>query len=99
SVRQSLRQGGKSPLRPLPILGSLLLTLALSPRAHAVTYVTVDGHPNPVTLVEGETVTIRLDTAKPGASVQIIFARDLSGTAKFDATAPFNGPAPVTDGG
>ena len=47
SVRQSRRQGGKSALRPLSILGSLLLTLTLSPRAHAVTYVTVDGHPNP----------------------------------------------------
>ena len=43
SVRQSLRQGGKSPLRPLPILGSLLLALTQSPRAHAVTTVTVDG--------------------------------------------------------
>ena len=63
SVRQSLRQGGKSALRPLPILGSLLLTLALSPAAHAVTYVTVDGHPNPVSLVVGETVRIRCDTA------------------------------------
>src|SRR5438445_6236026 len=99
SVLQSLRQGGKSALRPLPILGSLLLTLALSPRALAVTAVSIDGHPNPVSLVEGETVTIRLDTAKPGASVQIIFARDLTGNAKFDATAPYNGPAPVTDGG
>jgi len=47
SVRQSLRQGGKSPLRPLPILGSLLLTLTLNPRAHATTYATVDGHPSP----------------------------------------------------
>ena len=47
SVLQSLRQGGKCPLRPFPILGSLLLTLTLSPRAHAVTYVTVDGRSNP----------------------------------------------------
>ena len=82
SVRQSLRQGGKSPLRPLPILGSLLLTLALSPAAHAVTTVTVDGHPNPVSLVVGETVTIRLDTAKPGAGVQFTLSRDLTGTAR-----------------
>src|SRR3989442_2593227 len=51
SVHQSLRQGGKSALRLLPILGSLLLALAVSPPARAVTSVSIDGHPAPVTLI------------------------------------------------
>src|SRR5207244_11729726 len=58
-----------------------------------------DGHTNPVSLVERETVTIRFDTAKPGAGVQFTLARDLTGTAKFDATAPVAEAFPVTDGG
>src|SRR5207247_1325961 len=36
SVLQSLRQGGKSALRPVPMLGSLLLALAASPPARAI---------------------------------------------------------------
>ena len=100
SVLQSLRQGGKSALRPLPILGSLLLTLALSPRAHAVTAVSIDGHPSPVTLTLGETVTVRFDVSKPGGSAQFFLARDLTGAGKFDATAPNTSFAPIaTDGG
>jgi sugar lactone lactonase YvrE len=69
-------------------LGSLLLALTLGPAARATTTVSVDGHPNPVTLVEGETVTIRCDVANPGDSVAINFARDLTGSGQFDTTAP-----------
>jgi hypothetical protein len=41
-------------------LGSLLALLAASPPAHAITYLTVDNHPAPVTLLAGENLVIRL---------------------------------------
>jgi hypothetical protein len=72
--------------RTAAILGSLLLALTLSPSAHAVTTVSIDGHPNPVTLVEGETVTVHLDVAKPGGNVIFNLPRDLTGTGKFDGS-------------
>jgi hypothetical protein len=99
SVLQHLGPWNRGTRRAAVILGGLLLTLTLSPRAHAVTAVSIDGHPNPVSLVEGETITIRCDTAKPGAAVQFTLARDLTGTAKFDATAPVADAIAVVDGG
>jgi NHL repeat len=80
-------------------LGGLLGVLAASPAAHAVTQITVDGHPDPVTLTAGETVTVRFDVAKPGGTVQWTLTRDLSGTGKWDPTFPFNNSGPILDGG
>jgi NHL repeat-containing protein len=90
--------------RPAAMLGSLLLALTLSPRAHAVTAVSIDGHPSPVSLVEGETVMIHCDVANPGGGVITNFARDLTGSLQFDATAPIffataPGSLPIADGG
>jgi hypothetical protein len=79
-------------------LCGLAMALTASPAAHAVTSVTVDGHPNPVTLVEGETVTIRLDVSKPGGGVNYRFARDL-GSGKYDPTAPLFTAGVFTDNG
>ena len=39
--------------RPAILLGTLLAALTAGPAAHAVTFVTVDGHPNPVDGVPG----------------------------------------------
>src|SRR5713101_3172020 len=91
----------EEPRRTAVILGSLLLTLALGTRAHAVTAVSIDGHSNPVSLVEGETDMVRFDIAKPGGSDKGTLARDLTGTGKFDATAPIADNLGVggTDGG
>ena len=47
SVLQRLGQWNPGTRRPAVILGSLLLALTLSPCAHAVTAVSVDGHPSP----------------------------------------------------
>src|SRR6266852_5425129 len=85
---QSGRQGGKSALRPVPILGSLLLALAASTPAHAVTSFSVDGQSPPYTFVQGETFTLRMDVGKPGGGVNFRFARDLTGSGKYDPTAP-----------
>ena len=83
SVLQSERQGGKSALRLLPILGSLLLALAFSAPARAVTYVTVDGRTAPITLTVGETVTIRFDVSKPGGTAQWRIGRGLQVVANI----------------
>jgi sugar lactone lactonase YvrE len=99
SVLQSLRPGGKCPLRPLPILGSLLLVLTLSPSARAVTAVSVDGRTAPITLTVGETVTIRFDVSKPAGTVQWRWSRDLTGAGQYDPAAPVSGSSPITDGG
>src|SRR5436305_2051221 len=98
SVLQPLGLWKEEPRRAAVILGSLLLTLTLSPRAHAVTTASIDGHSNPVSLVVGETATIRLDAAKPGGSVDFSLVRDLAGTGKFDAKAPAADNFPATDG-
>jgi hypothetical protein len=89
----------RAPGTMLWTLCGLAMALTATPAAHAVTYVTVDGHPNPVTLVEGETVTIHYDVAKPGDLVQLIIARDLTGTGKYDARAPVADIVSVPDGG
>jgi hypothetical protein len=65
-------------------LSSLLVFLVASPAAHATTYVTVDGHPDPVTLTVGEPVTTRWDTAEPGGTVPYTLTRDLSGVGNWD---------------
>src|SRR5438876_981019 len=80
SVLQRWSAWKEEPRRTAVILGSLLLTFALGTRAHAVTAVSIDGHSNPVSLVEGETVMVRFDVAKPGGSVKGTLARDLTGT-------------------
>jgi sugar lactone lactonase YvrE len=97
TVRRLPRWKGEAR-RTVATLGGVLLTLAASPPTHAVTSVTVDGHPNPVTLTAGETITLRFDVAKPGGPVNLRFARDLAGSGKFDPAAP-RIPAPsFTDG-
>src|SRR5437016_12103940 len=77
----------------------LLTTLTLSPAARATTYASVDGHPNPVSLVEGETVTIHFDVAQAGGNVQYTLARDMAGTGTFDPAAPLAENGSITDGG
>src|SRR5947208_3269183 len=99
SVLQSWRRRGKSPRRPLPILGSLLLALAISPAAHAVTTVSIDGHSAPVTLTVGDTVTVRYDVAKPGGTVQFSQARDSLRSGKYDPAYPVFSSSAFTEGG
>jgi sugar lactone lactonase YvrE len=99
SVLQRLRLWKEEPRRAAVILGSLLLALTLSSSARAVTAVSIDGHPSPVSLVEGEIVTIRFDVAKPGGSAGFTLARDLAGTGKFDPGAPWAHSSALTDGG
>jgi sugar lactone lactonase YvrE len=83
--------------RTAAILGSLA-TLLAAPAAQAITYATIDGHPSPVNLTLGETVTIRLDVAKAGDAVQFRIARDLNRSGKYDPTAPTVGGGSFTDG-
>ncbi len=87
-VIQSLCQGGKSALRYLPTVGSLLLALAASAPARAVTTVSIDGHPAPTTIMLGETVTIRFDVGKAGGACNYRINRDLTGNGKYAAAAP-----------
>jgi hypothetical protein len=56
--------------------------------ADAATYFTVDGKSLPANIVAGKKIDISLDTAKPGASVQIQWARDLTGTGTYDPSYP-----------
>jgi hypothetical protein len=79
------------------ILGTMASLLA-APTAQAITYASIDGHPNPATLILGETVTIRLDVAKAGDAVQFRVARDLNRSGKYDPTAPTVGGGSFTDG-
>jgi sugar lactone lactonase YvrE len=65
--------------------------------AHGVTDVTVDGHPNPVTLIYGETVTIRCDVAKAGGRIQMWLTRDL-GTGQWNDLLPHHLILSGTDG-
>ena len=88
----------RNVLRAATLLGSLLVALTAGLPAHAVTYITVQGHPNPVTLIAGETVTMRLDVSKPGGGVNVQFARDLTGAGKFDPAAPVFAAGSLTDG-
>jgi sugar lactone lactonase YvrE len=83
--------------RVLPAV--LLFFLCAGPAADAVTQISVDGHPDPVTLTVGETVTIRFDVAKTAGSVQWRLARDVTRSGRFDPAAPNNASTPITDGG
>jgi sugar lactone lactonase YvrE len=96
---QSLGQRRADRVRSVVLLGSLLAVLAVGPAAHAVTSITVDGHPDPVTLTTGETITIRFDVAKPGATVQYRFARDIARAGRYDPSFPVNNTNPIVDGG
>jgi sugar lactone lactonase YvrE len=80
-------------------LAGLLLALAIGAPAHAVTYVSVDDHPSPVTLTVGETVTVRFDVAKAGGAVDCTLVRDPARAGKFDPTFPFAFAQNATDGG
>lgn len=82
-------------------MGSLLLMFAASPAAHAVKNITVDGHPAPVTLTVGETVTVRFETQKAGDTVQFSVLRDVNRTGKLNTSTdyPFATTFPLTDGG
>jgi hypothetical protein len=91
--------GSRLITRAAAVLGSLLSMLATGPGARAVTSVTVDGYPNPVTLTVGETVTIRFDVAKAGGSANYRWSRDLAGTDTYDPAAPVYLENPLTDGG
>jgi hypothetical protein len=85
--------------RAAVFFGSLLLALTVSPPARAVTAVSVDGHPDPVTLTVGETVTIHFDVAKAGGSATNRWHRDLTGAGQHDPTAPISSGGTLTDGG
>jgi hypothetical protein len=80
------------------MLGSLLLALVAGTPAHAVTAVSIDGHPAPVTLVAGETIILRFDVAKPGGPVNFRLSRDLTGAGKYDPAAPLFGLTSFADG-
>jgi hypothetical protein len=90
-----VRRPGQSASR---FATGLLLALTFCPPARAVTAVSVDGHPAPVTLTVGETVTIRFDTAKAGGVIQWTLFRDLTGAGKYDPAAPSVGTGGVSDG-
>jgi sugar lactone lactonase YvrE len=77
----------------------LLAVLGQAAPAEAVTFASVDGHPDPVTLVAGETVTIRFDASKTGGSVRMRWARDVARNGKHDPNAPNWLTTPATDGG
>jgi hypothetical protein len=99
-VRRHSPRWGRSIPRSIFLLAGLL-TYTASPPACAVTTISVDAHPDPVTLTVGETVTIRFDLAKAGGSGNRSWARDLTGAGQYDPTAPISAPASgaITDGG
>jgi sugar lactone lactonase YvrE len=99
SVVQRLGQRNPKTRHATVILSGLFLAFTPGTRAHAITAVAVDGHPAPVALLEGETVTLRFDVAKPGGNVQYTLARDMAGTGKFDPAAPIAVLGPAADGG
>ena len=78
--------------------GALLLALAVSPPARAVTYFSVDGQSPPYAFSQGETYTLRVDVGKAGGADNFRFARDLTGSGKYDPTAPLVSSASFTDG-
>src|SRR5713226_150682 len=92
-----VRRPGRSALG---FATGLLLALALSPPARAVTAVSVDGRTAPITLTVGETVTLHFDVAKAGGTVQYRWSRDLTGTGNYDPASPvYSNSNPITDGG
>jgi sugar lactone lactonase YvrE len=99
SVRQRLCPWKREPRRAAVLLGGLLLALTAGRPAHAVTYVTVDGHPVPVTFTAGENITVHFDVSKPGGVAGVGVFRDLTGTGKWDASLPLADNSTVADGG
>jgi sugar lactone lactonase YvrE len=97
-IRQHLGQWERKTRRAVVLMGSLLAALVAIPTAHAITYVTVDGHSEPVALTVGETVTIHFDVAKVGGTVQWRLARDATRSGRFDPAAPIANTGPITDG-
>jgi hypothetical protein len=75
-----------------------LLALAVSPAAHAVTAVSIDGHPAPITLTVGETVILRCDVAKAGGGVNPRISLDLAGDGKYDPKSPLWALGALLDG-
>jgi hypothetical protein len=75
-----------------------LLALAAGPPARAVTTVSIDGHPAPTTIMLGETVTIHFDVGKAGGACNYRINRDLTGSGKYDATAPNFATGSFSDG-
>jgi hypothetical protein len=75
--------------------------IAASPAAHAVKNLSVDGHPAPVTLTVGETVTVRFEVPRPGDKAQVTMFRDVNRTGKFNSSTdyPFVGVGNIADGG
>jgi sugar lactone lactonase YvrE len=83
----------------MPLQACLLLLLAAASSAHAVTYASVDGHPDPVILNVGESVTIRFDVAKAGGTVNWRIVRDIARTGKWNPPDPIITNSVATDGG
>jgi sugar lactone lactonase YvrE len=102
---QQLVQWERKTRRAVVLMGGLLAALVAVPIAYATTYVTVDGHPEPVALTVGETVTIRFDVAKANGSVTFGLFRDLARAGRFDPAKfdPTSDPSifffTITDGG
>jgi sugar lactone lactonase YvrE len=97
--RQPLGPGNVPARHASVVVASLLLALAASTPARAVTSFSVDGQSPPYTFVQGETYTLRMDVGKPGGAVNFRFARDLNGSGKYDPTAPtIGGTGSFTDG-
>jgi sugar lactone lactonase YvrE len=87
-IQRPTREWPAGRRRILGLWIGLVAGLNASPSARATSYVTVDGHPPPVTLVEGEDVTLRFDVARPGGAFNLLLVRDLAGTREYDRRAP-----------
>jgi sugar lactone lactonase YvrE len=97
-VVSPLLRGGR--LRRLfGFAAALLVSLAARLPAHAVTAISVDGHPSPVTLTVAETITVRFDVAKAGGTVQWRLARDVARAGRYDPSFPINTTSAAVDGG
>jgi hypothetical protein len=81
----------------VPLAG--LLLLAARPSAHAVTAITVDDHPDPITLTTGETALFRFHVAKDGGSALFTPSRDLTRSGRYDPQSPVPFSVTVTDNG
>jgi NHL repeat-containing protein len=99
SIRSRRGQGKRAHSWVAAIVAVLLLALSLGSPSGAVSFVTVDDHPEPIVLVEGETVVIHCDVSEPGRGIQYTLARDLTGDGRFDPRAPAVTSGPVYDGG
>lgn len=91
-------KGNRDRLCPTVLLGSLLAVLAGGPAAHAVTSVSIDGHPSPITLTVGETVILHCDVAKAGGGINPRISLDLAGDGKYDPKSPLWSLPALLDG-